>query len=621
MNETVEQSRQQVLTEATQVAEFSLHLVYPFTFTGNIHDFVDSYLQQQTVANLLSQELPVFLEAFDLQDLENTILPTIISETDSIEQEQEQEDNSNDENTDNNNPEVKKRQRQIKRQQKIAKLKTQPLWQVCQPAISEDLYPHIRQLLSAQSHELSYCYELNDEAWQLLDGGLGRFDKGMAIDLSRSAVSRLGMSQEQTPYIPFSFCRATNGSHNQKPRLYLFSFGEGLLTVELSIDKHFLKQYQTPAILEFVHVMAHADAHSDNVSFLIKKNRDPIQQTQNKCQIIDIFYHLLGQSIANNSQQEVASTECSTTTQSNNPSVIAREKPRRFFTYSALRFDNMGISLQNGDIEIIKKKISMVAFSLAHRHTFHYLPTKQNIEEKVYLPFVNIAHCNSIEGGAVVINTMYMVDNNQQKMAIEHNKQFIKDTIRHAYLPMVLLSYLEFNYLIKLTSDICPNVSLISANEDTVINLEKLRREMLSFRLHFRYSQASQLAQHNDFYNRWRHSFGNDSLANELADDILQINNLLTYRLEQNKQALQEQQNKWFTALGILATSLLSAIGVFGTNFYTYNNPDLRILSPVTFITFGVSLLVGAAAILVYLKIINKNIYSIGKKSTYNNDN
>lgn len=94
-----------------------------------------------------------------------------------------------------------------------------------------------------------------------------------------------------------------------------------------------------------------------------------------------------------------------------------------------------------------------------------------------------------------------------------------------------MLSYIEFIYLIKLTSNDSPDVRLASANENTINELENLRSNLLSFRLHYRYSQASQLAQHNEFYTRWRHAFGSDILADELADDVLQVNNLLNYKL------------------------------------------------------------------------------------------
>ena len=171
---------------------------------------------------------------------------------------------------------------------------------------------------------------------------------------------------------------------------------------------------------------------------------------------------------------------------------------------------------------------------------------------------------------------------------------------------MVVLSYIEFIYLIKLTSNDSPDVRLASANENTINELENLRSNLLSFRLHYRYSQASQLAQHNEFYTRWRHAFGSDILADELADDVLQVNNLLNYKLDKDEQVLQEQKNKHFTVLGILATTLLTTIGIFETNFKIYSDPELKIFSWVTFTTLGVALMLAIIASYIYLKIFEK---------------
>lgn len=581
-NQSTQESQ---LDDSQNVAEFSLRLVYPFSFTGDIDDFDAKHLQQQTIANLLNDQLPLFLEVFGIEDIQNDDNDHIV-------------DQAILEVLDSDSIEVKKQKRKAGKRQKVAALKAKHLWQTCSPTISKDLYPHIQHLLRTEHSDLSQCYELSDEAWQLLDGGMGRFGKGLAINLGPTAASRLGLSVDEGKYIPFSFCRTMNGAQNQKPQLYLFGFGEGLLTIELSIDTQFLKKYQTSAILEFIHVITHINTHSSNISFLIKKDSGPLQQTHHKSYLLNIFQRLLGQNLNEQGHLQAIPT--------NHSQVPHKEPLSRFFSYAALRLNITCSTSISTNTELMKQKISALAYSMAHRHTDHYLPTLESVNAGVYLPFVNIAHCNSIEGGAIVINTMYIKDTTNKISIIEHNQLYIKNTIRNAYWPMILLSYLEFIYLIKLTSDTCNDVSLLSVDEATVKNLEDLRRKMLSFRLHFRYSQASQLAQHNKFYSRWRHAFGSDILANELADDILQINNLLTYKLDKDEQALQEQQNKHFTILGILATTLLTTIGIFETNFKLYSDPELKILSPLTFMTFGIALILAVIACFVYLKIFEK---------------
>lgn len=586
MTNTADQSTQEPqFDDIRNVAEFSLRLVYPFSFTGEVDDFDNKHLSQQTIANLLNNQLPLFLEAFGLEINQNDDNDAIVDlatleilETDTIE--------------------TKKQKRKLLKRQKIAVLKTMPLWQRCYPTISKDLYPHIQHLLTAEHTELSQCYELSNEAWQLLDGGMGRFDKGLAIKLSPTAASRLGLPVDEDTYIPFSFCRTMNSAQNQKPQLYLFGFGEGLLTVELSIDTQFLKKHQTSAVLEFIHAITHMSTHSSNISLLIKKGSEPLQQTHHKSNLLNIFQHLIGQNLDEQGNLQVLPI--------NHPKVIHKQPLSRFFSYAALRLDSTCSTSIPNKTEVMRQKISTLAYSMAHRHTNHYLPTLESVSTGVYLPFENIAHCNSIEGGATVIDTMSFKNSNNELSIIEHNKLYIKNTIKNAYWPLVVLSYLEFIYLIKLTSNDSPDVRLASANENTIHELENLRSNLLSFRLHYRYSQASQLAQHNEFYKRWRHAFGSDSLADELADDVLQVNNLLSYKLDKDEQVLQEQKNKHFTVLGILATTLLTTIGIFETNFKIYSDPELKIFSWVTFTTLGVALMLAIIASYIYLKIFEK---------------
>lgn len=377
-------------------------------------------------------------------------------------------------------------------------------------------------MLGADKTELSQCYELSDEAWQLLDGGMGRFGKGLAIKLSPTAASRLGLPVDKDTYIPFSFCRTMNSAQNQKPQLYLFGFGEGLLTVELSIDTQFLKKHQTSAVLEFIHAITHMSTHSSNISFLIKKGSEPLQQTHHKSNLLNIFQHLIGQNLDEQGNLQVMPI--------NHPKVLHKQPLSRFFSYAALRLDSTRPTSIRNKTEVMRQKISTLAYSMAHRHTDHYLPTLESVSTGVYLPFENIAHCNSIEGGSIVIDTMSFKDSNNELSIIEHNQ----------------------------------------------------------------------------FYTRWRHAFGSDSLADELADDVLQVNNLLSYKLDKDEQILQEQKNKHFTVLGILATTLLTTIGIFETNFKIYSDPELKIFSWVTFTTLGVALMLAIIASYIYLKIFEK---------------
>ena len=74
MTNTADQSTQEPqFDDIRNVAEFSLRLVYPFSFTGEIDDFNIKHLSKQTIANLLNNQLPLFLEVFGLVGKNNFI--------------------------------------------------------------------------------------------------------------------------------------------------------------------------------------------------------------------------------------------------------------------------------------------------------------------------------------------------------------------------------------------------------------------------------------------------------------------------------------------------------------------------------------------------------------------
>lgn len=539
-----------------EISEFSLRLVYPFNFDGDIDFFDKNHLGKQKISHLFEEDSIFLNEIFNDRKLD-----------------------------------------------KVKSKFNEELWKKINPALSEDLYQYIHKLLSSKKTiepdtnlvELSRCYELNNSAFQILDGALGSSGQGLALDLSSVASSRLGITnKDELPFMPFSFYRGLNKKVNQKPRVYLFNLGIGLLTVELSLDSQTMKSYGATSVQEFVHSITHVNRYKKDISFLYKNSPGLCNRTNSRFQLVDIFNQLLGIDRLKNNELNTFSSSLQ---------FIKPEPLNRFFSYSSLRLENDNIN--NVDIDRVRNVISSLSYALAHRHTKHYLPNTEIIKNTVYLPYINIAHCNSIEGGATVINTMYLPNANNDFKIVNHNKTYISSTISNAYWPMVLINYLEFIYLLKLSQNAHINISLINISNDTVLRLENLRSKLLSFRLNFRYSQASHLAQHNEYYNRWRKSFGSDGIADELADDILQINNLLNYQLENKEQKIQERQNKLFTVLGILATTVLSTIGIFGTNLQMYNNPTFTLSSPITLLTLFFSLLVALASIGIYLKIVN----------------
>ena len=203
----------------------------------------------------------------------------------------------------------------------------------------------------------------------------------------------------------------------------------------------------------------------------------------------------------------------------------------------------------------------------------------------------------SIEGGAVIVKAGKQ-DNNGE--FIEHLNSFIKDSLKNVYWPMTLLAYIESLYLLKLNNASLPCTDLQSVNEVNLIELESFRSDILNFRLNYRFSQISSLENHNIYYEKWRQVFSNEKMMHELSNDVTQLNEFLSYRLEKEEQKLEkkrveeikviEDENRGIEAkresvlsrLAILATGLLSLLGLYGTNFSEFNG--FAILSWPTFL-------------------------------------
>lgn len=157
--------------------------------------------------------------------------------------------------------------------------------------------------------------------------------------------------------------------------------GQGVMSIELSIPQSFLTLHKTAAILEFIHGITHKLIAPNNLSYIIRQPQNSGLITTSKFSLTDVFDQLLNLDNIKNGQEAHV----------NNIS--------RFFSYSALRLDLKGFNSEDYDTDSMSEAIKQIAFSMANRHTSHYLPNPEIINKKTHLPYINIAHCSSIEGG------------------------------------------------------------------------------------------------------------------------------------------------------------------------------------------------------------------------------
>lgn len=458
------------------------------------------------------------------------------------------------------------------KKEKLKKIQLNQVWEDSQSFVSEDLYPHIRRLLMTNTSHESINLQMTQTAWNILNGGYGNSGLGLALTLPKSAKQRLGSNEQ---YIQINFSQ-----NNTRPTLNLMGFGLGALVLEITISQKDLNRHGVNVVKEVVHEISRVQTKNENLSWIVKKKSDySLCQLPDKTNFTTLMYKILGLDTLTNSAEPI----------------ITLTEDSRFFSFSAIRLNNLRNDINRSDS--YEGAISNLAYSLAHRHTHHYRVSNNKINNYVFIPYKNIAYGMGTEGGSVVIDTTYI---NEGQEEIHHNIGFIRDVLKKSYWPMLLLCYIEFRYLIHLSTHINPKYNIMPEDNMTLIELEKQREKILNFRLHFRYSQASQISNHNQYYKKWRDVFGNDKLSDELSDDINQINSFLNYRADRHDQKVKEKQDKIFTYFGIFATTILSVVGLFGTNFTEFDNAEVSILSWFTLKVMLIGIITAIIIVYVY---------------------
>lgn len=355
------------------------------------------------------------------------------------------------------------------------------------------------------------------------------------------------------------------------PRLHLFGSGIGVLELEISPSEEFLKVYGAGIASEFIHAICHLDRQGPQIRWAGSEAETKLQ-------------NVMMALVPGLRMDELVKP-------------IEALVNGRLFSLACLRTSSL----------LLSDQARGMAYRLAHRQTSHYLPTVESLNQGLFVPFENIFHAMCTEGGALVICPAEGQNDN-----IEFNKRYIASVVKDAYWPLVLLAYLEFKKLVRLTSDACRTVDFQRPKDGDQKLLEAHREEILNFRLNYRFSQASQIDHHNKYYSAWRGSFGCDQLLVELSSDINEVDDYLTYKLEQKRLLMQKEQleaethreafrqqiandnERKYNYFGIFFAAMVLLVGLLGSNLKEYQ--DKTIDHPVIWGTILVVCLLGLAA-------------------------
>jgi hypothetical protein len=127
------------------------------------------------------------------------------------------------------------------------------------------------------------------------------------------------------------------------------------------------------------------------------------------------------------------------------------------------------------------------------------------------------------------------------------------------YLPLVVVSYHEFQRLLQLTQGSAVFVRFDRPDDAQTERLKELRNGLLNFRLYYRFSHVSLITMHNRVHESWRRVFGLESMLQEVTRDVVEAERFLTEELEREK----DRRFRIFGLAGSFALALLVASPLF----------------------------------------------------------
>ncbi len=158
------------------------------------------------------------------------------------------------------------------------------------------------------------------------------------------------------------------------------------------------------------------------------------------------------------------------------------------------------------------------------RHDTDDYRTPEFIPGRVSLnPFTNIAHCFALEGCATATDlSAYAPD-----PAPEFFEQYLSVTYRRHYLPIFLLAWHEFYFLLHATAraGVWPEPG---EEADAIACMQDTREAVTRFILCFRYSNVSRIGLHNEVSRALREALGLDRMLTDLDRVAVQIDAYLS---------------------------------------------------------------------------------------------
>lgn len=184
------------------------------------------------------------------------------------------------------------------------------------------------------------------------------------------------------------------------------------------------------------------------------------------------------------------------------------------------------------------------AYRLSRRFTTDYALESGDIHRSVLRPFDNVFHAMATQGGALVVRST----------GAQFVESFVNATARTTYIPLALVSYHEYLYLLHLTQG-CAFVPDPARPEEDKQRIRDLRYQLAKFRLYFRFSHVSDISHHNQVHDAWRRALDLDRLLQDLSLDVREADQVL------DRHHHEQQLRRW-RLYGAAAGGLAGFIGI-----------------------------------------------------------
>ena len=388
---------------------------------------------------------------------------------------------------------------------------------------------------------------LTSEARNLISGALGKRGNGLSVVLSNSAWKRLEsvgftpelidtQSEQKGAFLPFDV---------ENCHCLFFGTGVGMLLVEINIFRQAPKNASFPFeyLLELSNQLCRA-AYWNSAQKGLKCFRSPKRKSQKKEQAAP--------AATNESQAETHNLRglgplCAALLGERVDQDVA---PTKFIP---IHWEKVPIFCGvKTDPFPTKDERDIACIRLARKETTAYVPNYEAVEDSFYYPFSYLTHTASIEGGVM------MVEVDPDGQTPEYVENFVTNSTKRAYLPLMLWAMHEYLFLTELSKSASGWVDFRKTKEEDMIVLRSFRARIYNYRFHFRFSHASAISMHNDMFRLWRKTYDLGTILDEVDRDVAETDNNLESFYTARARSKQERSRLIFGLFLAVAGTVIS---------------------------------------------------------------